>query len=111
MRVLTLAVLVMLATAQHVHAAGAAVPEPGTLTMVGVGAVAIGAIGWWRSRRSNPGSGLHMRVPILLVLVMLLTALQAHVLGMADPEPASLTYVGVGATAIGAATWWNSRRK
>ena len=58
MRVLALAVLAMVLTAHHVHAAGAAVPEPGSLTMV--------SVDWWPSVRlaggvaegSNSGSGL-----------------------------------------------------
>ena len=28
-----------------------AVPEPGTLVLMGVGAAALGAIGWWRSKK------------------------------------------------------------
>src|SRR5215510_3396117 len=56
MRVLTLAVLVMLATAQYAHAAQV-VPEPASMTLVGVGAAAIGAVAWWRSRRKEPRIG------------------------------------------------------
>jgi len=28
-----------------------AIPEPGTLVLMGVGAAALGAVGWWRSKK------------------------------------------------------------
>jgi len=51
--VLTAIAVVMVAEPAHAgsYLPPAAVPEPSSLVLFGVGAAAVGALGWWRKRK------------------------------------------------------------